>query len=60
MNKSHSFRIVIARAFRKYKIGFIKFKNGEAVYKQRAAGTYLAPGICFMYCNSVFIKIGVV
>ena len=44
MNKSHTFRIVIARAFWKYKIGFMKFKNGEAVYKQRAAGTYLAPG----------------
>ena len=42
---SHTFRIVNARAFRKYRMDSMKIKNEEAVFKQRAAGTYLTPGI---------------
>jgi hypothetical protein len=42
---SHIFRIVIVRAFKKYKVCYVHLKTTEAMSGQREAGTYLSPGI---------------
>jgi hypothetical protein len=44
-NMSHILRIVITRAFKKCKVCYAHLQTKEAIAVQRAAGTYLAPGI---------------